>query len=189
MAKDLELSGWSKAIAVSGAKNNDYALYCDVRYMDDTPLYGQCAQFTPGTHDWEYSSKIIRAAKPIRLLSLYALCRNRTGEAWFDQIALREYTDPNGVERTEVPASILCDVYPNPIRGSGTLTFTLRRASFVRITLHDALGRNAGEPIEAAYDAGTHRLALPGTLSSSGVTFLRIEADGELIAKRVLSLR
>ncbi|MBL0176467.1 MAG: hypothetical protein IPP94_14585 [Ignavibacteria bacterium] len=189
VAKDLELSGWSKAVAVSGAKNNDYALYCDVRYMDDTPLYGQCAQFTPGTHDWEYSSKIIRAAKPIRLLSLYALCRNRTGEAWFDQIALREYTDPNGVERTEEPASILCDVYPNPIRGSGTLTFTLRRASYVRITLHDALGRSAGDPIEGAYEAGTHRIALPATPPSSGVTFLRIEADGELIAKRVLSLR
>jgi len=35
-AEDIELSGWSKAVNVSGAKDNDYALYVDVQYQDGT---------------------------------------------------------------------------------------------------------------------------------------------------------
>ena len=72
-AEAMEISGWSKCVDVSGNADNDYALYVDSRYMDGSSLYGQCARFATGTHDWEYSSFVIRPEKPIDYCSVYVL--------------------------------------------------------------------------------------------------------------------
>ncbi|MGA2298303.1 MAG: putative glycoside hydrolase [FCB group bacterium] len=114
--QDLLISGWSKCINVSGNKNSDYSLYIDVRYQDDTPLYGQTAQFNTGTHDWEYSSKIIYPAKPIKSLGYYALFRNHTGEVWYDHLGLKIYDSTKDyviISPGELSNNKL-DIFPNP---------------------------------------------------------------------------
>lgn len=87
-------SGWSKAINVSGSRNNNYSLYVDVRYVDSTPLYGQCALFNVGTHDWEFSSYRIQPTRRIWYLTLYCLFRYHSGEVWFDHISVKEAPVP-----------------------------------------------------------------------------------------------
>jgi hypothetical protein len=88
------LSGWSKASNVSGTRNVHYALYVDVRYVDSTPLYGQCALFDVGTHDWEYSSYRIQPTKRIWYLNLFCLFRYHSGEVWFDHISIEDALAP-----------------------------------------------------------------------------------------------
>lgn len=100
--EELRVSGWSKCNNVSGKKDNDYSIYVDCYYNDNTPLYGQTAQFSTGTHDWEYSEKIIKPEKPIKSLTLYALFRKHTGEVWFDHVSLEKY----------IPSDVL-DISPN----------------------------------------------------------------------------
>lgn len=91
----LQLSGWSKCKNVSGDMNNEYSLYADIRYNDDTYLYGQTAKFSTGTHDWEYSEKMINPEKSIKRINLYALFRKKSGEVWFDHLYLGKYKEPN----------------------------------------------------------------------------------------------
>ncbi|TAL68963.1 MAG: T9SS type A sorting domain-containing protein [Bacteroidetes bacterium] len=110
--KPLLLSGWSKAENVSGNKDNNYSLYIDIRYQDGTPLYGQCAQFSTGTHDWEYSDKIINPTKPIKDLTLYALFRNHTGQVWYDQLSLGDYDSTVAVKEVKFPNHF--EIFPNP---------------------------------------------------------------------------
>ncbi len=113
-AKPLHLSGWSKAENVSGNKDNNYSLYADCYYEDGTPLYGQCASFSTGTHDWEYSQKIIQPAKPIKSITLYALFRSHTGQVWYDQLSLGEYDSTVSVPETK-PENLSFEIYPNPL--------------------------------------------------------------------------
>ncbi|MBR9975876.1 MAG: hypothetical protein KFF77_09875, partial [Bacteroidetes bacterium] len=120
--------------------DNDYALYVDSRYMDGTSLYGQCARFSTGTHDWEYSSFVIRPEKPIEYCSVYVLFRRHTGEAWFDQLALRRYEEPSDV-RAFPPDSPLLDVYPIPARDLLQVVLASPHHGMHRIALHDPLGR------------------------------------------------
>lgn len=96
-AEPLQISGWSKSINVSGLMNNDYSIYADIRYNDDTYLYGQTARFNTGSHDWEYSEKIIEPQKPIKKIYLYALFRRKTGEVWFDHLYLGKPKETNKV--------------------------------------------------------------------------------------------
>ncbi len=88
--RPLVASGWSKAEGVPGTADANYSIYVDLIYQDDTPLWGRTAEFTCGTHDWEYREVRIIPEKPVKRVSVYALFRGRPGKVWFDDVSLRE---------------------------------------------------------------------------------------------------
>jgi hypothetical protein len=81
------VSGFSRAADVGGFRNNDYSIYLDLTYVDGTPLWGQVAPFSTGTHDWERRQVLVLPQKPIRNVSIYALFRRHAGSAWFDDFS------------------------------------------------------------------------------------------------------
>lgn len=86
----IQVTGWSKADAVQGVRDPNYAIYVDLEYMDGTPLYGETAPFPVGTHDWVRRQLILHPTKPIKTLTVYALFREHLGTAWFDDFYVRE---------------------------------------------------------------------------------------------------
>ncbi|MCS7304972.1 MAG: hypothetical protein NZ602_07680 [Thermoguttaceae bacterium] len=75
----------SKAEAVHGPVEGNYALYVDLRYQDGTPLYGQQAPFQAGTHDWQERRVLILPEKPVHSLTMYLLFRNCRGKVYFKE--------------------------------------------------------------------------------------------------------
>lgn len=96
-SRSFTVSGKSKAENVSGSNHNDYSLYCDVAYTDGSYLYGQCAQFNTGNHDWENASRTITPAtnKIVSSITLYCMFRNKSGNVWFDDVSLVKSTAPS----------------------------------------------------------------------------------------------
>eukprot|EP00037_Helgoeca_nana_P024131 m.254741 g.254741 ORF g.254741 m.254741 type:complete len:477 (-) comp26542_c1_seq2:1803-3233(-) len=85
----LVLSGWSMAASVTGVVDTDYSVYCDLEYVDGTHLYGQTAQFQPGTTGWQHSQTLIELSKPVKAASVYVLLRgDHKGQAYFTDILL-----------------------------------------------------------------------------------------------------
>jgi hypothetical protein len=84
VASPITVAGWSKADGVSGRADSDYSIYVDLVYADGTPLWGQAAPFSTGTHDWERRQVRIFPAKPVKSASIYALFRKHSGQVWFD---------------------------------------------------------------------------------------------------------
>ncbi|CEK20233.1 hypothetical protein CWRG_02766 [Chthonomonas calidirosea] len=80
--------GWSRADSVEGNNPADYAIYVDLTYNDGTPLWGQVAAFSAGTHDWEREQLVIYPEKPVKSLTLYMLFRYHRGTVWFDDVSL-----------------------------------------------------------------------------------------------------
>jgi hypothetical protein len=78
------VSGWSRADHTEVVQN--YDLYLDVYYEDGTPLWGQKAEFKPGTHGWEHSELVFPVTKPVKRIEVYALFRKAKGTVWFDDI-------------------------------------------------------------------------------------------------------
>lgn len=74
---------WSRAEGVDGARDHDYSLYLDLRYTDGTPLWGQVASWSVGTHDWEKAQVLVFPEKPVASVSFYMLLRGHAGKAWF----------------------------------------------------------------------------------------------------------
>ncbi len=74
------IRGWSKAENVSGSPDNGYSLYVDIVYADGTPLWGQTANFTCGTHDWEQRQFVLLPDKPVKAFTLHCLFRGTHGQ-------------------------------------------------------------------------------------------------------------
>lgn len=83
----LLIVGWSRAENVSGFLNNDYSLYVDLEHMDGTPLWGQTAPFSVGTHEWQRKQVLIVPSKPLKVVHIHALFRYHTGTVWFDDFS------------------------------------------------------------------------------------------------------
>lgn len=84
------VEGWSRARGVGGSRNGDYSVYVDLEYTDGTPLWGQIAPFTVGTHDWERRQVLVLPTKPLRRMTVIGLFRKHAGTAWFDDFSARE---------------------------------------------------------------------------------------------------
>ena len=89
-------AAWSKAEGVGGAPSSDYALYLDLVYMDGTPLWGQTAAFSVGTHDWQRREVRVLPQKPIRSVAMHLLMRRHPGKVWFREPVLQQLTAPEG---------------------------------------------------------------------------------------------
>lgn len=81
----LRVSGWAKA---EEAKGEDFCLYLDCWYEDGTNLWGERADFHPGTHDWQQVEHVFTPAKPIAKIQFFILFRHCVGKAWFDDVSL-----------------------------------------------------------------------------------------------------
>ena len=86
----------SKAEAVTGAADSDYSLYLDLKYADNTPLWGQVASFSAGTHGWQRRQVVVMPEKPVKQLSFYMLLRGHGGRAWFRNPVLCVIRTPAG---------------------------------------------------------------------------------------------
>ena len=90
----LQVSAWSRAEGVASHSGNthDYAIYVDCLLADGSYQFGQCATFKAGTHDWERAEHTITPRAPVVELRVYAMFRNHTGTAWFDDVSIRTGT-------------------------------------------------------------------------------------------------
>ena len=89
-------TAWSKAAGVSGSSGSDYAVYLDLTYQDNTPLWGQASAFAVGTHDWERRQVVVLPEKPVKRLAFHLLFRKHGGKAWFRDPELRVIHTPEG---------------------------------------------------------------------------------------------
>ena len=87
---------WSKAEAVTGSPDSNYALYLDLTFTDGSHLWGQTAPFTTGTHDWQRRRVVVLPEKPIRDVSFHLLLRGHGGKALFRDPRLQVVRSPEG---------------------------------------------------------------------------------------------
>ncbi len=89
-------TAYSKAEGVTGSPDANYSLYLDLVYTDGTPLWGQIAPFSTGSHDWQRRQVVVVPEKPVRQVSFYMLLRSHGGKAWFRAPQLYAIPTPVG---------------------------------------------------------------------------------------------
>ncbi len=89
----IEVVGWSRAENVSGPRNNNYGIWMDIEYVDDTRpgRVDDWVQlpFEVGTHGWQRVETIFTPVRPIKYFTIYALFRRHSGTVWFDDVSVR----------------------------------------------------------------------------------------------------
>ena len=78
---------------------------------------------------------------------------------------------------------------PNPSRGTVALAFDLVEASAVRLSVHDALGREVAVPVEGLLPSGTHEARLATDALAPGVYVVRLVAGSDVRTQRLTVVR
>ena len=110
---------------------------------------------------------------------------------------LRTAAGPLAVAEQEAPPAqlpLLEPVRPNPLRAQGEITYTLRKAGEVRLTVVDVAGRVRAVVAGGAQTAGRHSTRWDGRDGRgaeipSGVYFLRLEAAGGVQTQKLVIAR
>lgn len=88
------------------------------------------------------------------------------------------------------PAStVLETVYPNPLRGTTTIGFSVPESRDVRLAVYDVLGREVAVLRDGMVAAGSHTVVFDGSALPSGVYVLRMDTEAFVTTQRLTLLR
>jgi Zn-dependent metalloprotease len=115
-----------------------------------------------------------------------------TGPVWF-----RTGSRPVDVRPSAPPLAQDAELaanYPNPFNPATTIPYRLRREGHVRLTVHDALGREVRLLVSGSASAGSHAVTWDGTGDDggslpTGTYFARLTVDGRTYTKQMLYLK
>ena len=93
-------------------------------------------------------------------------------------------------EAAEVPkAFTLNQNYPNPFNPTTTISYTLVRATSVRLRVYDMQGRLVSTLVEAMQPSGTHTVSFDAGRLPSGSYFYRLELPEGTKTRQMMLVR
>lgn len=91
-------------------------------------------------------------------------------------------------EGTQPVAFRLMQNYPNPFASATTLEYAFDRPATVRVAVYDAAGREVAVLDAGARTPSVHTVDFDAAGLASGTYLVRLEADGEIVATRTMTL-
>lgn len=93
------------------------------------------------------------------------------------------------VAESGTTAVLDCWTEPNPFGDRTRVCFSIPRAGIAALSIYDPNGRHVASLLEGPVRAGTHVFLWKPAGMASGVYFLRLEADGRTLTRRIILLR
>ncbi len=91
---------------------------------------------------------------------------------------------------SEVPAGYeLGQNYPNPFNPATKISYKIREAADVKLTVFDIAGRSVAELVNSKQQAGSYEVDFNAGSLSSGVYLYRLEAGGVSLSKKLLLVK
>ena len=91
---------------------------------------------------------------------------------------------------SRVPEALeLSQNYPNPFNPSTTITYVLPTSSFMELKVYDVAGRSVATLVSRYQSAGRYGISFDGSRLPSGLYFLRIEAGGLSLARKMILMK
>ncbi len=79
--------------------------------------------------------------------------------------------------------------HPNPFSAGTELTFELHHATYVHLSLYNALGQQVDALVDATLPAGLHRIPVDGSALPAGLYFYRIETESRHIVRSMMRIQ
>ncbi|MEM1057402.1 MAG: DUF4397 domain-containing protein [Bacteroidota bacterium] len=97
--------------------------------------------------------------------------------------------NPGESVTTAAPILALDAPFPNPARGTATISFSLAEAGPVRLSVYDALGREVAVLADGSAQEGTQRAAIASGMLAPGAYVVLLQAGGERLVRTLTVAR
>lgn len=145
----------------------------------------QTSAFTPSSNQWKWQVLALPAnTNAVQFNAITAFGNN----LYIDSICVRDIT---GISHNNgIPKNFsLSQNYPNPFNPSTKISFSLPKASDVKLVVFDILGREVATLVNDLKQAGTHNVEFNASALSSGVYFYKIVAGDFTDTKKMLLVK
>jgi hypothetical protein len=159
------------------------------RGLSDLPTVpAQNASFTPGGQDdWGFNA--VEVANEDFLVNNFRVKFEFEGRGgnnlYLDNINIVAFGQ-DGTSVYDIASNEAFRIYPNPADQELTLEYTLAATEEVRISLHDALGREVRLLSDARQQGGQYRLPIQREALASGIYVVRVQMADRVNALRVV---
>jgi hypothetical protein len=98
-----------------------------------------------------------------------------------------EYLEVGGEAQALVPGQLQVEnIFPNPFNSETSITYQVSTPAKVDVVLLDINGRLIRELFNGRNEAGKHRLIVNGDGLSSGVYFIRLLAENQILVRKIV---
>jgi hypothetical protein len=153
--------------------------------------YQMLADLSGTALDWQelhFPLEGLPVSNKARIRFWFSSNGNQQGEGWYvdDVIILDDSEQISGEAGATIPERIsLSQNFPNPFNDQTSLSYALPNRTHVRLTLYNIEGRRVAE----LQDAGHYRIGWQPVSLASGLYFVRLDAGGELITRKIAYLK
>ena len=95
----------------------------------------------------------------------------------------------NEEESTVPTTALLLQNFPNPFNPTTQIRYELSRASEVRLTVYDMLGREVNVIVNQSQSAGSHEITFNATGLSSGVYIYELRTNSQVLSKTMTLIK
>ena len=81
---------------------------------------------------------------------------------------------------------IILNAYPNPFNTSTIISFELKEASFIKLTVYNITGREVARLVNSYMLSGAYKAAFSGDNLPSGVYFARLQVNEDIRVKKLI---
>lgn len=102
------------------------------------------------------------------------------------------YEDGNAVEiedNSRITGFHLHQNYPNPFNPQTRISFSIKKAGFVRLAVYGVSGQEAGILIDQMKNAGFHSIQFDGSALPSGVYLIQLNVNGKRQVRKMALMR
>jgi hypothetical protein len=99
------------------------------------------------------------------------------------------YTNFPNITSVSEMANEKIHLFPNPATETASISLSLPASSTLRLTLHDALGREVRTVAEGVYAAGAQEFSVSLDGLPSGIYFVRANVGGQVVVRRLAVVR
>jgi len=93
------------------------------------------------------------------------------------------------VEQQAPAPGSLAQNYPNPFNPSTSISYTVQRSGYVRLSVFNLLGQEIARVYEGNQDEGTYEVSFRNLDIPSGIYFYRLQAPGIFETKKMIIAR
>ncbi|MFQ6610800.1 MAG: T9SS type A sorting domain-containing protein, partial [Fidelibacterota bacterium] len=86
-------------------------------------------------------------------------------------------------------AFVLHEIYPNPFNPTTTITYSVPVTADVQVLVYDVMGRQVAELVNGNQTEGTHFVTFDASGYSSGLYFVKLISNGEIITQKIMLMK